>query len=292
MTIEEESREKDIWERAKDISIIFAAIFIPIILASISLVGNLRAKKYDFNSQVLELAINILNSNPPVPYIEGQKASEQKQTETLEEQKIKADKELREWAVDVINEYSEVNLSEDARKALVGGLLQLPSSYSPKLNPEFNRLEELLSNKKYLEADEETRRILYQISGTRNGTYLDVGSIDKIPCGDIATIDQLWKQYSNEKFGFSVQRKIWINNGSNVKFAASVGWKEGENGDWLTVGEFYKKIEAELKKEKLIEGSLPTRSPGTSEKSLSAGWLVWAFLPNVAGGSSCLEPGS
>lgn len=287
MTTGEESREKDIWERAKDISIIFAAIFIPIILASISLFGNLRAKKYDFNSQVLELAISIL-SNPPDS--EDQQSIEEENT--IEDQKIpeeQADKALRDWAVSVINEYSEVPLSNQAREALVGGFT-LPSSN--KLNPNFTRLEELLSNKKYLEADEETRRIMYQISGTRNGAYLDVGSMVRIPCGDIATIDQLWRQYSNEKFGLSVQRKIWINNGSNVKFAASVGWKDGENGDWLTVGEFYKKIEAELKKEKLIEGSLPTRSPGTSEKSLSAGWLVWAFLPNVAGGSSCLEPGS
>jgi len=34
-------------------------------------------------------------------------------------------------------------------------------------------------------------------------------SINNFPCEDLRTIDQLWLKYSNGKFGFSVQAKIY-----------------------------------------------------------------------------------
>ncbi len=51
---------------------------------------------------------------------------------------------------------------------------------------------------------------------------------------DLRTMDQLWLNYSNDKFGFSVQKQIWINCGGTVgqddykvfcKFAEQVKWK-------------------------------------------------------------------
>jgi hypothetical protein len=51
-----------------------------------------------------------------------------------------------------------------------------------------------------------------------NNGYLDIESIEKFPCTDLGTIDQLWVKYSYGRFGFSVQKRIW----------ESVGGKPGK----------------------------------------------------------------
>jgi hypothetical protein len=51
----------------------------------------------------------------------------------------------------------------------------------------------------------------------------------------------LWLKYSQNRFGFSVQKKIWVDNGGKLdgsydydtycKLGNKVGWRKG--GDWL-----------------------------------------------------------
>ncbi|HAC63456.1 MAG TPA: hypothetical protein DCF68_07920, partial [Cyanothece sp. UBA12306] len=62
--------------------------------------------------------------------------------------------------------------------------------------------------------------------------------IDNFPCEDLRTIDQLWVKYSNGKFGFSVQKKIYIDELGGTKdynqeiwykFCDLVGWRKGGN---------------------------------------------------------------
>jgi hypothetical protein len=62
---------------------------------------------------------------------------------------------------------------------------------------------------------------------------LDLESIGKFPCTDLRTIDQLWVKYSNGRFGFSVQKRIWESVGGRFnydyemycKFGVRVGWR-------------------------------------------------------------------
>jgi hypothetical protein len=54
-------------------------------------------------------------------------------------------------------------------------------------------------------------------------------------------MDQLWVKYSNGKFGFSVQKQIWLDLGGKLdgepdrdtlrKLGDRVGWRK--NNDWL-----------------------------------------------------------
>lgn len=42
---------------------------------------------------------------------------------------------------------------------------------------------------------------------------------------DLKTIDELWRKYSNNKFGYSVQKKVWNKVNKNfTKFFLKVGW--------------------------------------------------------------------
>ncbi|WP_339461644.1 GUN4 domain-containing protein, partial [Nodularia spumigena] len=56
--------------------------------------------------------------------------------------------------------------------------------------------------------------------------WLDTNSIEQFPCTDLRTIDQLWVKYSQGKYGFSVQKKIWQKAGEKWNaFCREVGWE-------------------------------------------------------------------
>lgn len=57
--------------------------------------------------------------------------------------------------------------------------------------------------------------------------FFIVDNLEKIPCDDLMYIDQLWVQYSNNRFGFSVQKEILDGLGGIP-----------ENNDWSRFEEF------------------------------------------------------
>lgn len=189
--------------------------------------------------------------------------------------------------------FIEVEKSQQRWAALIGLFLLtvgiVLSFYTPSEealnisspNNDYGRLKKILVAKEYREADEQTRKIMYELSGL-NGGYIDAQSMSKIPCEDIKRLDQLWIQHSDGKFGFSVQRNIWKKQPNSDDFGDRIGWRSG--GKWLTVGEL--KYDASAPK-----GHLPTRSPGEPDNSLSGGWLVWELLPTGSDSrlSACLD---
>ena len=108
----------------------------------------------------------------------------------------------------------------------------------PAPNP-YPLLEKLLDKQKWREADQLTKVIMLIIANRLTEGSLDVESIDNFPCEDLRIIDQLWVKYSNGRFGFSVQKKIYISLGGTreysdevwKKFCDKVGWRKGEK--WL-----------------------------------------------------------
>ncbi|MEG4172278.1 MULTISPECIES: serine/threonine-protein kinase [unclassified Microcoleus] len=104
---------------------------------------------------------------------------------------------------------------------------------------DYINLRNLLAAKKWKEADEETRRVMLKVAGREEKGWLDTESIDKFPCEDLRTIDQLWVKYSNGRFGFSVQKRIYQSLGGTSKydkeiwekFGDRVGWRK--NNSWL-----------------------------------------------------------
>ena len=101
------------------------------------------------------------------------------------------------------------------------------------------RLWELLAASQWLQADRETLDILLKVSGREKGRCLRVEDIQKISCQVLRTIDQLWVEYSQERFGFSIQQKlIRLSRGDTdietwLQFALRVGWRKNNNL-WLT----------------------------------------------------------
>lgn len=109
----------------------------------------------------------------------------------------------------------------------------------------YTRLRDLLAAGKWKEADEETLAVMLKASSREKERQFDTESINNFPCTDLRTIDQLWLRYSNGRFGFSVQKKIYLSVGGKAdgkyyleaweKFGDRVGWKV--KGNWINAWE-------------------------------------------------------
>ena len=121
---------------------------------------------------------------------------------------------------------------------------------------DYRKLQNYLQAGKWKKADEETRRVMLAVAKREQEGWLDTKSIDDFPCEDLSIIDKLWVKYSNGKFGFSVQKRIYQSFGGTrsydekiwEKFGDKVGWRKG--GNWL----YYKDITFDIK---APEGHLP-----------------------------------
>ena len=102
---------------------------------------------------------------------------------------------------------------------------------------DYTQLRDLLAAGKWKEADEETLKVMLNVARREKEGYFNSESIKNFPCDDLRTIDQLWVKYSQGRFGFRVQKKIWLELGGKVnyetecKLGDSVGWRKG--GHWL-----------------------------------------------------------
>jgi hypothetical protein len=106
-----------------------------------------------------------------------------------------------------------------------------PDNLIPSVGIDYSKLRELLKFKDWRGADKETAALILKVAGREKEGSLTVKNIQEFPCEDLRTIDQLWVKYSNGRFGFSVQKRIWQDAQQNLEtFGVSVGWR---NEGWF-----------------------------------------------------------
>ncbi|OMP07067.1 GUN4-like protein [Corchorus olitorius] len=84
-----------------------------------------------------------------------------------------------------------------------------------------------LAAQNFRQADEETRRLLIVLAGeaAQKRGYVFFSEVQFISEADLKAIDDLWKQYSDNKFGYSVQKRLWEKvNKDFTKFFIKAGW--------------------------------------------------------------------
>lgn len=104
-----------------------------------------------------------------------------------------------------------------------------------EVDMDYAPLEEALKEGKFRAADDMTRALLIELAGTDSETreYVYFTEVKNIPVMDLKTIDALWVAYSDGKFGYSVQRKIWKQNKEQWgKFFKKLDWTTGENNSY------------------------------------------------------------
>ncbi|GCL46814.1 serine/threonine protein kinase [Microcystis aeruginosa NIES-3787] len=157
------------------------------------------------------------------------------------------------------------------QKQPVATIIQSPIISVPQTPPsiqlksakgiDYRNLEDLLKRQQWKEADQETERVMLQAAKRTKERWLRKEDIDKFPCEDLRTIDQLWVKYSNGKFGFSVQAKIYHDLGGTQEyndkiwngFGDKIGWRVRVGfmkNSWI----YYKDVTFDLK---APQGHLP-----------------------------------
>ena len=99
-------------------------------------------------------------------------------------------------------------------------------------NIDYQPLQQLLAEQDFQSADSLTRQKLRQLAGEAalKRKWLYFTEVEQFPVSDLHTINQLWWIYSEGKFGFSVQRRIWLSLGKDFsKLWSKIGWKTGNS---------------------------------------------------------------
>ncbi|MEM6254585.1 MAG: GUN4 N-terminal ARM-like repeat domain-containing protein [Cyanobacteria bacterium P01_D01_bin.156] len=95
---------------------------------------------------------------------------------------------------------------------------------------DYQPLQALLIAQKFEEADKVTLQKLCELAGPasvqRKWVYFT--EVDSFPVVDLQTIDLLWRVYSEDRFGFSKQRELWLGLNKNWTLMwEKLAWKSG-----------------------------------------------------------------
>lgn len=113
-------------------------------------------------------------------------------------------------------------------RELPTGMVPLRSS----LEIDYTQLQKLLAQQHFEAADKLTTQKLCELAGTdavkRKWIYFT--EVEQLPTIDLQTIDALWLFHSEGKFGFSIQRELWMGMAKSWdKLWVKIGWKSGNN---------------------------------------------------------------
>ncbi|MGK7939676.1 MAG: trypsin-like peptidase domain-containing protein [Crocosphaera sp.] len=120
--------------------------------------------------------------------------------------------------------------------------------YSPSL-------EELLSKKRWIQANDKTWEMLVKEGDSNKDGVLDKNEVTHLSCETLRSLDDNWSRYSDQKYGFKEQWTSYTefrgsipSNESNLdaylQFANKVGWYQYRHNQWLTINKLSNSVSA------------------------------------------------
>ena len=97
----------------------------------------------------------------------------------------------------------------------------------------YQDLQMLLVQQKYQAADKLTTQKLCELAGQQavERKWVYFTEVNQLPATDLQAIDRLWRLYSEDKFGWSQQRRLWLRLGQDWdRLWGQLQWKT--NGTW------------------------------------------------------------
>ncbi len=95
---------------------------------------------------------------------------------------------------------------------------------------DYQDLQQLLVTQQWLEADKLNNLKLCEVAGEASllRKWIYFTEVSGLPIADLQTINALWVAHSGGKFGYSVQREIWLAAGKDwERFWPKLNWKDG-----------------------------------------------------------------
>lgn len=108
---------------------------------------------------------------------------------------------------------------------------------NPSIDSKYQDLQNNLKSNNWQEAEKETNQVLLSLVGRKNEDGFTTEAVENLPCEDLKTINQLWQENSNNKFGFTTQKEMYLATGNTIgkyqadsyqKFVQQVGWDNSE----------------------------------------------------------------
>jgi hypothetical protein len=125
--------------------------------------------------------------------------------------------------------------NSDSDKAKEFLQMHFPAGVVPlksERNIDYKELQQQLALQNFQAADLVTIQKMCEVAGasTVQRKWLYFSEVDNFPITDLQTINKLWLVHSEGKFGFSVQREIWLAQGKKWdNLWTKIGWKDGNN---------------------------------------------------------------
>jgi hypothetical protein len=149
--------------------------------------------------------------------------------------------------------YYELNLYHQLNK-LDGSNTEYYESLKTHL---LNELDYLMKQNRWKDADLKNWQYILVSAKREKQGYLELNDIKHFECKDLKAVDKLWVDNSKGKFGYSVQKRIYLETGNSLdfdweeerfitwsdqgynSFGLRVGWKKDEEqgGDWMRYDE-------------------------------------------------------
>ena len=120
---------------------------------------------------------------------------------------------------------------------------------------DYTELESLLSQSKWKEADQVTANLILVIARNSyspsttyelkdyNHNYLSEKPIRQMPIEELEKIDSLWQKYSDGKFGFTPQVKIWRKYGAPLNLLPENILSNEKSANQVIAEDFYRSLE-------------------------------------------------
>jgi len=183
--------------------------------------------------------------------------------------------------------------------------IEFATEFKSNWNIDYSKLQNLLAQYKWQEADIETTKLMLQVMGKNDWNEVYKEDILNFSCQAFHKIDQLWQQYSHGYFGFSVQQSIWNEIGGQIDYETEkrlgdrLGWRK--EGNWLNYDQLTFKLSPTTPM-----GHLPVKwlhydqnildiPPHSSTTPLSVAawrvgsWLVWQMHLFFSRAKTCHE---
>ena len=101
----------------------------------------------------------------------------------------------------------------DLRREVAALRAQRVEPQLASVDDRYKKLERHLQNGQWKEADKETYRLMITEVGKEEGQWFDSEDLLNFPCRPLRAIDELWVKHSKGRFGFSVQKDLYLKCG-------------------------------------------------------------------------------
>ncbi|WP_334878517.1 GUN4 domain-containing protein [Nostoc sp.] len=137
----------------------------------------------------------------------------------------------------IVSLYPQLSIEKTELAEQPNNDTEFTTEFKSNWNIDYRKLQNLLTQYKWQEADIETAKLMLKVMGKNDWNEVYKEDIINFSCQAFHKIDQLWQEYSHGYFGFSVQQSIWNEIGGQIDYETEkrlgdrLGWRK--EGNWL-----------------------------------------------------------